>query len=1249
MGKDKNISEKVIVSLLKSLITEESSGDTCKDKLGYNTIATANQIVQFQTWIWDEVEKNKKVTNKSENPKPGQEKYNSMLCSSPCTKRQAIDGHLGKEGSKTRIAWKNNGQKYKTTFNGTWCTEKKWATIWLNGVEAPVLSVNNVKSFQNYIFQTIEKFKIEAGKKYNSMLCRVKPCLYSEAVDGNWGDASSAAWETYGEKYKLSNPKWDDKDVTYDPKKPLDAVNPTELTVSNGCYYDKNSESWVDVSWLDWELKAFTSKSTGTIKPLNNFNQNTNQGITVSIPYKTEFGNSNVSYFYMKSKTTGVVSDFYITPDGYYRKYGGAYLGKEEPVVKSGGVNILDEIKKGNIPLPDGYFRKLDWNKSYDSQIIPNPNTGTSGIKVTRPSGLSQSETDYKIIDYKKNVSTQYKYVLGKKVEVPADVKTAWSYTPPATSVVQIDYKKNSSKITYDEWLGVYNSPGGVLVVKSEFNWRGYTENDLTDMGILPGPIETPKEVIMTQGPNLEKCRKITTFNREGQQIQIDEPECAQRNRLKQERHNSELQATGKVGKYSWWGRKSDDLQTMRNHFAVVMEDWNEDNGNYISSIFTDKDGNIKQGKELEEAYKKALGDANKFFTDEKNQYLLPEGISVEDGPKYFAEWQLLTDKYNSDLVKVKKEIRDYYMGQPVFDWGKANSLTLSYQLNVKNLINKYTTRIFGTEKMSKSEYENYLKDRGQVESYYAAMKLPYNEKLKVLSKRMKDENNINYRANVRDATYVENFYTKKSSLMKIDQINQYTSMIKHLDTELKTVISIVDRNYGIATSDKTKSKIASDPFKEIPKPEFLGIEVEKWHTILQTAALAAMIIPGLQGAGMALRGLSIIGAAETTLGGAIGFALSMVDAGIYINEENYMGAGIAFLFGMLGVKANWNILERGFHSLTDAVNVVMKEILMGSDAAGKEIVEMLAKKDDIIRKGITDYVNAVEKITNTSVEITEANLIKGTNLPWYTVSRVSEQGSTLVVRRAILEEYLYNVINISNRGINAALAGVSKDIPKFISGLVTFEGVIRGSEMLRDKLAPDADLCDLIENKLGRGDGACDLYKNVFGVETDEEKELLKKAILDFDWKPGMVIPKDYMTTESKKRLEESNRYQELLDIWGTTNTITKLEIPQETVKIVYEYVTETLPKEGTEEYNNIVNQESEETQKTILEKVKKQKELFDTDEEIDELIRQAQERVKKQKTPEKIEKSDFQNNEYFNDEIIDKYNFKKPSDLFN
>ena len=1249
MGKEINISEAVIVSLLKSLITEESSGDTCKDKLGYNTIATANQIVQFQTWVWDEIEKNKTITNKSENPKPGEEKYNSMLCTSPCTKRQAIDGNLGKEGSKSRIAWKTYGQKYKTTFNGTWCTEKKWATIWLNGVEAPVLSSNNVKSFQNYIFQTIEKFKIESGKKYNSMLCRIKPCLYSEAVDGFWGPSSSDAWEKYGEKYKLVNPKWDDKDINYNPKKPLDKVNPLELTVSNGCYYDNNSESWVDVSWLDWELKSFNSKSTNTIKPLKNFNQNTSQGITVSIPYKTEFGNSNVSYFYMKSKSTGLVSDFYITSDGFYRKYSGTYLGKEMPAVNAGGVNILDEIKKGNIPLPDGYFRKLDWNKSYDSQLELNSNTGTSGIRATRPSGLSQSDNDYKIIDYKKNVSTQYKYVLGKKVEVPADVKSAWSYTPPASSVIQRNFTKDKSKYTYDEWLKVYNASGGVLVVKSEFNWRGYTEIDLTEMGILPGPIQVPNEVIMTQAPNLEKCKKITTFNREGQQIQIDDPDCAQRNRIEQERHYKELQSTGKVGKYSWWGKKGDDLQTMRNHFAIVMEDWNEDNGNYISSIFTDKDGNIKQGKDLEDAYKKALGDANKFFTNEKNQYLLPEGISVEDGPKYFAEWQLLTDKYNYQILKVKNEVKDYYLGKPVIDWSKANGLTLKYEIDVKTLINKYTTRIFGTEKMSKLEYENYLKDRGKAEEYYRIMKLPYNEKLKAFANQEQEKNNIESRANVRDATYIENFYTKKSSLMKIDQINEYTSMIKHLDAELKTVISIVDKNYGIATSDKTKSRIASDPFKKIPKPEFLGIEVEDWHTILSTAALAAMLIPGLQGAGMALRGLAIIGAGETTLGGAIGFALSMVDAGIYINEENYMGAGISFLFGMLGVKANWNILERGFHSLTDAVNVVMKEILMGADGTSKEIIEMLSRKDEIIRKGITEYVNAVDKITNTSLQITEADIIKSTNIPWYNVSRISEQGSTLVMRRAILEEYLYNVINISNRGINAILAGVSSNIPKFISGLVTFEGVIKGSEMLRDKLAPDAELCDLIENKLGRGDGACELYKDVFGVKTEEEKELLKNAILNFDWRPGMVIPRDYMTIESKRRLSESNKYQELIDKWSTTNEITKLEIPEETVKIVYNYVTVELPKEGSEEYNKIVNEESEEMQKNTLDKVKKFKENFDTNEEIDELIRQAKERVKKQKTPETIEKSDFQNDNYYNDEMIDKYNFKKPSDLFN
>ena len=403
----------------------------------------------------------------------------------------------------------------------------------------------------------------------------------------------------------------------------------------------------------------------------------------------------------------------------------------------------------------------------------------------------------------------------------------------------------------------------------------------------------------------------------------------------------------------------------------------------------------------------------------------------------------------------------------------------------------------------------------------------------------------------------------------------------------------------------------------------------------------------------MALRGLAIIGAGETTLGGAIGFALSMVDAGIYINEENYMGAGIAFLFGMLGVKANWNILEKGFHSLTDAVNVVVKNLLFGSETAGKEIIELLAKKDELIRKGITEYVNAVEKVTNTSVQLTDANLIKGTNIPWYTVSRVSEQGGMVALRRSILEEYLYNVINISNRGINAVLGGIATDIPKFISGVVTFEGVIKGTEMLKDKLAPDADLCDLIENKLGRGDGACDLYINIFAAKTEEEKELLKKAILDFDWRPGMVIPVDYMTEESKRRLDESNRYQELLDKWGTTKEATIL-IPEETVKIVYEYVTETLPKEGTEEYKNIVNQESEEMQKNILEILKNEKEKYDTPEELNELLKRIREQ---RKTPEVIQKTDFQNNdEYFDndeenlyDDMLNKYSCKKPSNFIN
>ena len=50
-----------------------------------------------------------------------------------------------------------------------------------------------------------------------------------------------------------------------------------------------------------------------------------------------------------------------------------------------------------------------------------------------------------------------------------------------------------------------------------------------------------------------------------------------------------------------------------------------------------------------------------------------------------------------------------------------------------RTLINKYTTRIFGTEKMGEDDYKFYLEDRGVAEQYYKEMKKPYNEKIKFL------------------------------------------------------------------------------------------------------------------------------------------------------------------------------------------------------------------------------------------------------------------------------------------------------------------------------------------------------------------------------------------------------------------------------------------------------------------------------------------------------------------------------------
>jgi hypothetical protein len=1246
---DNNIflSEKKVISLLKNLINEVKTGDACKDEYYYETIATANQIVQFQKWVWDNKEKNLKATNASSAKNEDEKTYNSMLCSSPCTKRQAIDGNLGTVGSKTRLAWDKYRAEYTKKYLGTWCTEKKWANIWLNGVEIPALSVGHVKSFQNYIFQTVEKFKIEAGKKYNSMLCSVKPCTYAQAVDGYWGDSTSSAWESYGEKYKLVNPKWDDKDVTYDGKTSIDKVKVDEVTISNGCYYDKNSESWVDVKWLDWDLLAFTSKSAKSTKPLTNFNQNTNQGITASIPYKTEFGSSNVSYYYMKSKSTGAVSDFYITPDGYYRMYGGAYLGKEEPVINSGGVNILDEIKKGNIPLPDGYFRKLDWNKEYDNQIEYDSNTNTEGIRTFRPTGLALNSNDYKIISYSKNVGTSYSYVFGKKTEIKPDYKNAWSYSPPATSVVQIGYKQGNKIYTYNDWLAVYNSPGGALSIKNEFNWKGYTEEDLKTMGILPGPVDVPQMTEMYSMPDLEVCSKITVRDPQTlQMVQVDEPDCANRNRVKMDQEYQKRQASGLTGKYMWWGRRSDDIQTFRKHMAIVLEDWNEDNGLYMGSIFTDSNGKLKSEEDINKALAQSNEEYSKFFTDKKNDYLIPEGIAVEDAPKYFSEIELLNTELSLKRNKLLSNT-EYYMGQPA-NLREIMALETTYNLKAEWVKNKYTTRIFGTESLTKTEYENYLKDRGKVNEYYDDLKKPYKEKIQRFNESSEDPKNWRDMDNTR----VIPLETYKNQLDN-KFIADYNSSISKIQSELGAAISVIDRNYGVDSRTKTKEEIAKDPFITPPKPEFLGIEIETWHKVLAFSSMAALLIPGLQGAGMALRGLSIIGAGETTVGGALSFALSMADAGIYISENNYHAAGFSCLIAMLGIKAPWNLVERGFQASSDILGSFIQSGAKSVGITGEKLAEtvttILEKKDTLLKDMINSYQKAIDQITKTQSFVESSTLVG--EMPWYKITRqtVTSEGGTMVVgisRRSILEETMINVLNLSNRGINKVLAGISTNVSHLAASLT----VINGSHSLYDKtyyqLFQKGTLCDVIDNQLKRGVGACEIYKESFGVTTTEDEELLKKAIINFDWRPGMAIPKDYMTPESLKRQEERDMYRKVDKMWATTNVIENVQLPEPLVKTVYVYIENKLPSENSEEYKIIIEEKAEQYHKDVMDVVDKQKEKYDTEEELLELIRQAKERAAQkniQKT-DSIDKKDFYDDIFYNDDddLLNKYKFK-------
>jgi hypothetical protein len=757
----------------------------------------------------------------------------------------------------------------------------------------------------------------------------------------------------------------------------------------------------------------------------------------------------------------------------------------------------------------------------------------------------------------------------------------------------------------------------------------------------------------------------------------VEDAACAARNREKREKNYKYHSEKGWVGKYLFWGRRSDDLETLRYHYSLIMEDWNEDNQIFVDSTFLNPDGSIKSQEEIEKIRKGLIEKNQKFFSESKNQYLIPEGIAAEDAPYYFTDVKTLTDKYAYKKQELRKQNLEFYMGMDPY---LAQDASLDFQLSteLKILRSKYTTRIFGTEKLTKEEYENYLKDRNLVEEYYRIQTQLYEVKwnwLKSKSSKSTDRT-TSYRestAIVQDNTFVYVGYKDAFTSLREQETKNYFKGLDGLKADAQTAISYVDKKYGVSSTEVEKKSMVPEIEVE-DEDETFGIKNKTWHKLIGLGMVASFIIPGLNAAVISLGAIG----ATTTLGGLIGFGLGMVDAGLYLTEENYAAAGFSALLSLLGIKAPWNFVEKGFVMATEVVagtarltvNGLAKVLGIDASKAASIVAQVADDGLKLIDEAVAKVKSIIDDVTKTDSEflVTQSKSTGITRVRQVRTSRptIDASGSGISTksnatwRRAYFEETFYTTYLASRNGLVKMSSNLLSHIPELVGGIAVIEGSHKVYDEIIYKAFDEGTLCDVIENRLNRGDGACQIYKMAFGVEegNEQEEELLKKAIIDFNWRPGMLIPQGYETESTKKiRLENEiySKTEELLSgeqpsiVTNDLRSVERKKLPETLIKTVYVYVKEKLPQENTDEWAELVQIETENIVLDMKSFIQKMKD--DTEKEIEKLKKELE--TKKIDPEEDLEKSDFYGDEYMYNDLIDKYgkkslyNFKSTSSI--
>lgn len=351
----------------KSLITEEEKP----------TIAGANEIWQFQSWIWNKVE----GKGDPENANPDY-LFTSMLCTTPNSKcyvygvRKRVPGTNydawyppaaidGMWGPKLLELWDKYWKRY-TKENPGWRVPKPEVNAKLLGQEIPT-TLLQAKNFQQWYLEEIEKSVPNKYGLYTTKLCS-SPCNFNTAVSGTFNKQTQDLWLEYREAYMAVNKLWMvEKKWTAAEQKAVDMANSItneDIAMLELPNFYEDPSGWDGITpmpalrfdlWGSWDSIQW-NKSQEASKWINSdFGWNENTSV---FPYPIKYTQEEINMF-----TGGFDGKTYkVSPMDYYR-----YLDPYDP--KLGQANVADNTRVNINPATDKTSSIPNISKEIENKI----------------------------------------------------------------------------------------------------------------------------------------------------------------------------------------------------------------------------------------------------------------------------------------------------------------------------------------------------------------------------------------------------------------------------------------------------------------------------------------------------------------------------------------------------------------------------------------------------------------------------------------------------------------------------------------------------------------------------------------------------------------------------------------------------------------------------------------------------------------------------------------------------------------